>query len=422
MINAEQFLKDRSNLLKLKPSVEVLDFICKKITLNTDTAARIGFNPTAIAKEFYKNKYDELDNQFEIATERINRGTHEYKELEKTLIRKKKLGMQVISRHCVTLAKLGLICENTNLIMGYDKRNTYYYPTQVGSEVNDIINTKGFPLIDPTNKKSGQDTISDTESKQEIKYVQHSIKLRGIIRRILKDFPEVKKFGIYNTQNITSEIKYIGEQFNIEIEMPELYNDFFNKHISVDKRLLKKIAVFKNRSIEFWTNKEEIYEEMKLNLEKYFHQEISESVDIEPLNDRTLDWIYRGATFLARNKKGAFKEYFSDIKLITKVVHGDWLDQINDHESLPRFDMTEYSVGSYPIIRMSISEDENFKIHLEKKLGDYMKNLPQQRYYEDLIENIDLLQAMFALRAEIMTILKKESLKTHFRGKCKFIE
>ena len=422
MNDAESFLDEEFNLKTLKPCVEVLDYICKKTTTNIGGSSRIGLNPTAIAETFYRNKHDELQKQFETATEHLYKGTTKYKELEKTLTRKKKLPMQVISRKCITLVDLKLICENENPGLGSDKRNTYYYPTPLGSEVNNLINAKGFPIIDRADKKSVQDTISDKESQQEIKNVQHSIKLRELIKRIGEEFPRVKKFGIYNIQNETFKIEYHGEQFNIEIELPELYDDFFNNHLSVNKRLPKKIAVFKLKSNEFWINKRELFEEMELDLNKYFHSEISESTFIIPLDEKILDWIYLGATYLARNKKGAFKEYFTNVNLKTRIIYGDWLSQKKNNDLSPGIDIFEYYVGSYSFLRASILDDENYKSHLEKKLGDYMKNLPHRRYYKDLIKNIELLQVMFALRNEIIIILKKEFLKTHFPGKCKFIE
>jgi hypothetical protein len=423
MNDAVSFLDDRSNLKKFKPCVEVLDYICRKTTTNIEGPGGTGLNPTAIAKEFYKNKYDELDKQFETATERINRGTPEYIKLEKLFSRKKKLGMQVISRKCITLTKLKLICENKNPEMGYDKRNTYYYPTQLGLKVNNIINAKGFPIIDLDDKKSVQDPKLENEYNKEIEYIQHCIKLKEVIRRLMLELPKVKKFGIYNIQIESSELEYHGEQFNIEIEIPELYNDFFNNHLSVDKRLLKKIAVFKHKSKEFWKNKGELFEEMILDLNKYFQLEISESFDIEPLDEMILDWIYYGAFFLVRKKINAFKEYFTDVNFKTRIINIDWgLDLKKGNEDPLRSDVMEYIVGPCPFLRTRIFEDEDFKTHLEKKLGDYMGNMPQRSYYDDLSKNIELFQALFVLRTEIMTILKKELSKPHFPGKCKIIQ
>ncbi|MCK5559278.1 MAG: hypothetical protein KAJ51_01745 [Thermoplasmata archaeon] len=419
---AKSFLSEESNLKKLKPCVEVLDYICKKTTTNIDGSSGIELNPTAIAEVFYKKKYIELQKQFETKTENMDRGSDDYKKLKGSFARKKKLAMQVISRKCITLVDLKLICENENPGLGSDKRNTYYYPTPLGSEVNNLINAKGFPIIDRVDKKSVQDMISDKESQQEIKNVQHSIKLRELINHIGVEFPMVQKFGIHTVRNGTSIIEYHGEQFNFEIEQPELYDDFFNIHLSVDKRLFKKIAVFKHQSNEFWINKREIFEEMELDLNKYFHSEISESRDFQPLDEKILDWIYLGATYLARNKKGAFKEYFTNVNLKTRIIYGDWFGQKKNNDVFSSKDVLEYSVGSYSFLRASILDDENYKSHLEKKLGDYMKNLPHWRYYKDLNKNIELLQVMFALRKEIITILKKESLKTHFPGKCKFIK
>ena len=100
---------------------------------------------------------------------------------------------------------------------------------------------------------------------------------------------------------------------------------------------------------------------MELDLNKYFHSEISESTFIIPLDEKILDWIYLGATYLARNKKGAFKEYFTNVNLKTRIIYGDWLSQKKNNDLSPGIDIFEYYVGSYSFLRASILDDENYK-------------------------------------------------------------
>ncbi len=422
METVEEFLKNESNLNKLKPSIDVLKYICKITTTNIDSPDIIGLTPTAIANEFYKNRYPELKKQFETESEKLKKGSNDYKELKRSFARKKKLPMQVISRRCITLKELDLICENENPGLGRDKRSTYYYPLKLGLDVNNIINSKGFPVIDKDDKKSNLGTISDKESEQEIKKVQHHIKIRVMLKQIIDEFPKISKFGIYKVHNKSSKIEYHGEPLIVEIELHELYDDFFKNHITINKKLQKKIATFKHQSKEFWKQKEELIEEMELDLNKYFGSEINESIDIKPLDEKILEWIYLSATFLFRNKKGAYKEYVTNVNFKTKKIYGDWLDRKNKYENRLNFDIIEYSVGQYTFFRTGSSKGKKFKPKLEKKLKEYMVNLTERRYFKDLEQGYKLLQAMFYLRAEIIEILNAEILKTHFPGKCKFIK
>ncbi|MCK5560060.1 MAG: hypothetical protein KAJ51_05680 [Thermoplasmata archaeon] len=422
METAKEFLKSESNLKKLKPCVDVLKYICKKTKINIDSSDIIGITPTAIANEFYKNRFFELEKQFETATENMNMSSKEYKEIKRAFARKKKLPMQVISRKCNTLVDLKLTFENKNPGVGADKRNTYYYPLKLGLDVNNIINSKGFPIINQDKRKTSLETISDMESEQEIKKVQHYIKIREFLKQIIDEFPLVKTDGIYKAYNNTSKIEYHGEPLWVEIELQELYEDFFHNHISVNKQLAKKIATFKHQSKEFWKQKVELFEEMELDINKYFEPEINESIDIKPLDEKILDWIFFSATYLARKKKDVYNEYFTYVYLKTKIIHGDWLDRKTKNKNRLNFDIIEYSVGNHTFFRIGSNNSEDFKPKLEKKFKEYMKSLPKRRYYNGLEQSFDWLQALLAIKAEIIEILNAEIMKTHYPGKCKFIK
>ncbi len=428
MSEAERLLKNDDFLLQFKSLRSVFDLICMTSSMKVKETVNKGISPSQITPELYEKEFDELNRQLELIEAKDGKDRDDNEEQIEKILKKKKSFLQVVCRKCKTLKKLGLICEITHLEKGIDMRYKFYYPTSLGLDFNKIITNQGFPLID-TSTKSKKGFKSDYKQKskrdylQDYKVVEHSLNLKEVIQKLIKEFPVRSTQGIYYTLNVTHRTPYNGEYFNTEIDRSHLYQDFFKNHIMFDKNLHKKIEKFKLKCAEFWIKKNEVLDEMKLDINNHFSSEISANLDINPLDKNIFDWLYLSALYLATDKKRIFKKYFQNFKLETKIIDDDRRGDLEKRKrDWPVIKIYEHSVGTFKFLRTTtLDKDKKIKPMLEKKLFEYMKSFEQRSYYKYLIDNIKLLLEISYLRTDIIDNLEKHSLLPILPGECEYI-
>ncbi len=124
MTDARTLLKDDSFSRKLKPCKEVLEYLCKEALDNIGNKKK-KLTPTAIARELYKSKYEELEKQLKIAEPQKEKDPDAYTKIKKDVAQKKKHPVQTIWHKLKILSDLDLISKNTYLKKEIDTRNAF---------------------------------------------------------------------------------------------------------------------------------------------------------------------------------------------------------------------------------------------------------------------------------------------------------
>jgi hypothetical protein len=424
MSEARALLKKDDFVRRLGPCQEVLVYICEVATKNNLNKEEKLTN-TNIAKELYKEKYEELDKQFKTLVSELDEWSSKYKEHKKDFAERKKYPKQTVNRKCKKLVELELIEKNSYLKKSSDKRHTYYYPTQLGIEIYNIIKIEGLPIL-PNSKKGRKTTEPELISEKEIitkyKIIEHSKELMKIIKTLMKEFPEVSDSGIYYNKRKSRISAYEGEKFNVEKEKKLLYIDFLSNHLLPNETLLEKINDFKEKSKTFWENKNKLFNEILFDLEDFFDPEIHDCPEINPIDTEILTWIYKGAIYLESEDKKTFEREFLRINLSYKIKKSS-LNRlyIRYKKEFKNIEIIEFSFGSQTFFRTLMKSHMNPKTSLEKKLSEYMNNLNQKYYFKDLIQNIKLKQEISKLQDEILEILERYKEMPVLPGDCIYI-
>jgi hypothetical protein len=322
--------------------------------------------------------------------------------------------MQRVSKHGKILKDLKLM-ERKRV-----RKHVYYHLTTLGLEVNNIIDVEGLNIPSKPKRKSKQ----KQGNTQYLIRKDHTRELKKVIDRLISEIPVISMSGAINIKNPLTKRAYKGEDFEVEINDNLRIQDLFSNHLKFDKKVLpKKLIKFKNKTKEFWLNKEAIRNEIWEDFQKGLHYQELKSTYSEFFNKSIRDWIYRNALIFIKHcnnpdKNPIILEIQQKINFLRRPKR-----KLRDKKGKIIHDRKKYLLSPYPFLNNLHNEkfNENDIKHAFHYLNGYLRNFDQKVYYSNLQRNLKLLKEISKLRDEIVLSLDKNKLTQLFPGECEYL-
>lgn len=287
----------------------------------------------------------------------------------------------------------------------HDGRAKLLLLTERGRKIADYLESFELPI---RARRKGRPSISAADRSRAREF--HSARLRELIERMLPQLPQVHREDVYLSSLDFPRKKYDGDRLPFENEV--LFDDLRNHLLDYDK-LNKSHTRFKKSCRDFRRMKQEILEEIRLDISKRFGLRFSPAWGHpDSFLPAMAEWIFEAGIYLGKGDlKRHFKEYFLDFQ--SEAYKG----------TLPGRKTIQYRIvgTDFMLVARDHSQADAFKREIDEKLKAYLRGLGDAPYSGGIAKASALLGKAKTSREDLMAVLRKNLEVPIFDGDCEFL-